>query len=139
MNRAVVPALRIDGIDTNELNLAPIDLVRQRLGQPEVFVLEEPTTRGRKRQERPPELAEPEELHPAPERRAEPLAVFAVHDDLLERWPILYDASLRRVPCANDKSACCSEWKTPSRGRWSTPSMPAAAIASRRSRSRSPI
>src|SRR5438552_13772646 len=52
-----------------------------------------PAAGGREEHDRAAELAEPQKLHLPPERGTEPMAVFAIHDLLLDRPPILYDAS----------------------------------------------
>src|SRR5439155_3397696 len=88
----VVPALVVNGVDEDELDLAAVDFVLERGGELEVLVLVEAARRRREKQHRPAELAEPEKLHLAAERRGVVLDVVAVH---LEGG-MLYDAPLRR-------------------------------------------
>src|SRR2546423_1655542 len=63
MNAFVVPALVVHGVDEHELDLAGIDLIRQRRRDVHVVVLAETPRRRREKKNQTTELPEPEILH----------------------------------------------------------------------------
>ena len=63
MDPAVVPALVIDRVDADQLDVAGIDFVGQRISQLEIFVLEETPAGSGKNHHRPAELTEPQVFH----------------------------------------------------------------------------
>src|SRR5690349_7421692 len=105
VNAVVVPALVVHRVRQDDLDLAGIDLVLDRVDQAEVLVLEVATCRGREKDHRPPELAEPQKLHFAIERGGPPFDVFAIHElsTLPRGRAILYDPPLLGGPMRKKK------------------------------------
>jgi len=81
MDLPVVPALVVHGVDKDQLNLAAVDLVGQRVRHAAVLVLRVTPRGGRKEHHRAAEFAEPGEFHVPTERGAVPGDVFAVHEN----------------------------------------------------------
>ena len=74
---AVVPALGVDGIDAEELEVSVVELVLDGVNHATVFELEEAAAGGGKDDRGNAGVAEGEEFHLAAERRGEPFLIFA--------------------------------------------------------------
>src|SRR5262245_7697453 len=74
-----VPTVRIDRVDAVELEPAALELLAERADHPAVFPLEEPAHRRRKHDGASAAVSEDEHFHIAPERRAVPAMMLAIH------------------------------------------------------------
>src|SRR5690606_33448018 len=74
-----IPALGVHAVDAVELEPAAFEVLAEGAGHPAVLPLEEPAHRGGEDEDACAGVAEHEEVHLAPERRAVPAVVLAVH------------------------------------------------------------
>src|SRR5208282_1518939 len=76
---AVIPALHVDRVDAEELQVAAVDLAGDSADHVAVFKLVEASSRGGEDENRHAFVAEDEEFHVAAEAAGIPLVIFAVH------------------------------------------------------------
>src|SRR5713101_1743733 len=86
MDALVVPALAVDGIGTEDLHLAGIDLRRQYPDHAAVFILKKPALRSGEHQQGRAGVSENQQFHIAIKFGAVAFVVFAVHDGRDRRW-----------------------------------------------------
>src|ERR1700746_486980 len=80
MGRLVVPALQVDRVRTENLQLPPLDLSAQHPDHPAVLVLEKLPHGSRKDQHRRSCMAEHQHLHLPVQFLAVSLVIFAIHE-----------------------------------------------------------
>src|SRR3984957_11573274 len=97
MHALVVPALRIHGVRTEHLQLAALNLRRQHSNHCPVFILEKPSHRSRKGENRRPRMPEDQRLHVALQFLAVPLVIFAILDEERPATPP-YRRCLQHLP-----------------------------------------
>ena len=76
---AVVPALGVDRVDTEELQVAVLELVVDDVDHAAVFKLKEAAAGAWKNEDGKACVSEDEQLHVAPEGGGRPFVVFAFH------------------------------------------------------------
>ncbi len=79
---AVVPALHVDRVDAEELQVAAVDLAGDGADHVAIFELVEAAAGGGKDENRHARVAEDEQFHVAAEAAGIPLVIFAVHAGL---------------------------------------------------------